>query len=227
MSGGIRALHQLKRELLDRGFPAWMRYEQHQTADVCAVYPEIVSGNPEGYDRYVKWLLNTAEFPGEDCWAWETGMGDLPLLTVDIIERDLWTPVSGLRRGTAYWVGKGQFDARLVPSDAVEINRQNFPTRHQLAEFIKSLDLLISFDPFTAMVVEAVCVGTPVLIRPPKDHHWNRDTIGQHNWAPHGVAWSAEELPDARASVRLAFDHYDALRAIFAKRIDAFVEATQ
>lgn len=227
MSGGIRALHQLKQELLNRGVPAWMRYEPSLTRDVIGVYPEIVAGNPEGYQRYVKWLLNKAEFPGEDCWAWETGMGDHPLLTVDIVEKDLWAPYTGLRRGVGYWIGKGAVDPVWLPDGAVEITRQNFPTRPELAAFIRSLDYLISFDPFTAVVLEAVCSGTPVLIRPPKDHQWNRAMIGQHNWTPYGVAWSQEEMEQARRTVGDAFGHYDALRAVFQQRIDEFVDTIQ
>ena len=225
MSGGIRALHVLKNELRQRGLEAWMRYERHDPSAL-GVYPEIVEGNPEGYERFVRWYLNTADPTPDPTFAWETGMGDYPLLTVDIIERDLFKPAPGPRRGVAYWVGKGSLDSRFVPDGAVEINRSNFPTRPELAEFMQSIDYLISFDPFTAVNIEAVCCGTPVLIRS-QDIRWSRAAVQAHGWTPFGVAWSMEELSEARANVRLAFDHYDSLRPVFQQRIDAFVEATQ
>ena len=224
MSGGIRALHVLKQELLNRGLPAWMKYEKHDK-NALAVYPEIVAGNPEGYERFVRWYLNYAPPTADQTFAWETGMGDYPLLTVDIIEPDLWTPRTERGRGVAYWVGKGAFDSRLVPSGAVQISRKNFPTREELAAFIKTLDYLISFDPFTAVNVEAVCAGVPVLIRG-DDARWSRAKVEAHGWTPFGVAWSMEELPEARATVRLAYDHYQSLRQMFQQRIDDFVTAT-
>lgn len=225
MSGGIRALHILKEELRRRGLEAWMRYEKHDRTAL-GVYPEIVDGNPEGYEKFVRWYLNTADPTPDVTFAWETGMGDYPLLTVDIIERDLFAPAPGPRRGVAYWVGKGSLDSRFVPDGAVEISRSNFQTRPELAEFMKSIDYLISFDPFTAVNIEAVCCGTPVLIRS-EDPRWTRSTIQKHGWMPFGVAWSMEELHEARGNVKLAFDHYDSLRPVFQQRIDSFVDLTQ
>lgn len=225
MSGGVRALHVLRDELLARGQEAWMLPERAGRVPTVGIYPEVVPGNPGGYDRYVRWLLNRADFPGDECWAWETGMGDHPLLTVDIIERDLWTPYKGHRSGTAFWVGKGKLDRSVLPHDCMEISRGNFPDRTVLAEFVRSIDLLISFDPFTALTAEATCAGTPVLVHS-SDPFWTAERVAAQGWYRHGVAWSVEELPHARETVHLAFDHYDALRSVFAERIDRFVEAT-
>lgn len=225
MSGGIRALHILRDELCARGLEAWMSHERHDK-NALAVYPEIVKGNPEGYERFVRWYLNKEDPTPDLTFAWEAGMGDYPLLTVDIIERDLFRPGTGNRRGVAYWVGKGVKDERFIPDGAVEISRYNFPTRPELAKFMQGLDYLISFDPFTAVNVEAVCCGTPVLIRS-QDPRWTRSMVQAHGWTPFGVAWSMEELHEARGNVRLAFDHYDSLRAVFQQRIDQFVELTQ
>lgn len=227
MSGGIRALHVLKQELLDRGIETWMKYEARQTRDCIGIYPEIVSTNPRRYNKIARWLLNTADLPNDgQIFAWESGMGDHPLLTVNIIEQDLWKPYDGLRRDVGYWVGKGVKDERFIPDGAIEISRSNFTRREQLAERIKTLNYLISFDPFTAVNVEAVVSGTPVLVR--GDHpKMSQEQIIKHGWTPFGIAFSMEELEDARREVHLAYDHYQSLLPIFEKRIDNFVDVTQ
>lgn len=228
MSGGIRALHVLKDELLARGMDAWMGYEQRFDVDCIGVYPEIVANNPEEYFNVVRWKLNKADLPDDGLtYAWESGMGEHPLLTVNILEPELWRPRLGVRRsGVAYWVGKGVRDDQFIPDGAEEIGRHNYPTREQLADRLSTLDYLISFDPFTAVNLEAVCVGTPVLVRS-QDPKWGRKEVEQHGWTPFGVAWSMEELPEARANVHLAYDHYQSMLPVFAKRVDDFVEQTQ
>ena len=227
MSGGIRALHVLRDELVARGLRATMKYEGLREPGCIGVYPEIVHDNPEGYERVARWLLNTADLPDDGpVFAWEKGMGDYPLLTVNILEPDLWTPYDGPRQGVAYWVGKGVKQDSLIPTGAVEITRQNFPTRRELAAFIRQLRYLISFDPFTAVNIEAVVSGTPVLIRGnhPRMTH---QQIVEHGWTPYGVAFNVEDLEEAQREVHLAYDHYQSLLPRFAERIDNFVEVTQ
>jgi len=227
MSGGVRALHVLRDELLDRGIPAWMMYEGRDHPDKIGLYPEIVPNNPEGYERVARWLLNNADLPADGpIFAWETGMGEHPLLTVNILEPDLWTPYTGRRSGIAYWVGKGVKNDVWIPDSAIEISRSNFPTRRELAERIRTLDYLISFDPFTAVNLEAVVSGTPVLIRS-DDTRWTKELIDQHDWLKYGVTWSRDGLEQARKEVGLAYEHYQSFLPVFADRIDKFVEITQ
>jgi hypothetical protein len=222
MSGGIRALHVLRDELKKRGQNAWMAYEKHDP-DAIGVYPEIVPANPENYAKCVRWLLNTAEVPPDPTWAWEKNMGSDDLLTVNIIETELFKPASNMRSGTAFWVGKGVKDERFIPNNCVEIHRGNYTSRHEVAELLRSINYLISFDPFTAMNLEALMCGTPVLIR--GDHpRMTRQQILDHGWTPFGIAFSMEELEEARLEVHLARDHYLSLLPIFDQRIDAFVQ---
>jgi hypothetical protein len=224
MSGGIRALHKLRDELVKRGLNAWMKYERHDK-NAIGVYPEIVSDNPGEFEAITRWLLNTADLPDDPTWAWESGMGDHPLLTVNIIELDLFKPRGKHRTGVAYWVGKGEKDERFIPDRAVEISRSNYPTREGLAEFISGLDYLISFDPFTAVNIEAVVSGTPVLIRG-QHKRMSSEDFATHNWTPYGVAHNMEQLNEARSTVHLARDHYESLLPIFDQRVDEFVTET-
>jgi hypothetical protein len=226
MSGGVRALHVLRDELRDRGLQATMTYED-PARDGIMIYPEIVPNNHENVEKIVRWKLNRAVLPDDGLtFAWETGMGAHPLLTVDIVERTLWTPWSGPRSGVAYWVGKGTFDPTVVPAGAVEISRDNYGTREVLAERIRSLDYLISFDPFTAVILEATCAGTPVVIHAP-NHAWTMEDVTGHGWFPYGVAWGIGELGYAKDTVGKAFEHYEGMRGVFQNRIDGFVEVTQ
>jgi hypothetical protein len=224
MSGGIRALHVLRDELVKRGMNAWMKYERHDP-NAIAIYPEIIRGNPGNFDAITRWWLNTAEPTQDPTWAWETGMNDYPLLTVNIIELDMFKPRPGIKRGVAYWVGKGKKDERFIPDNAEEITRKNYTRRSALAERLASLDYLISFDPFTAVNVEAVVSGTPVLIRG-QHHSMTAEDIEAHNWTPYGVSTSMEKLDEARSTVHLAREHYESLLPVFDQRVDDFVAET-
>lgn len=224
MSGGVRALHVLRDELVKRGMNAWMKYERHDPQAI-GIYPEIVPDNPEGYEHVTRWLLNTADLTDDPTWAWEAGMGTDNLLTVNTIELDLFKPAGKLRHDTAFWVGKGEKDERFIPDHCVEIHRGNYPSRESVAELLQSVRYLISFDPFSAMNLEALLCGTPVLIR---GHHprMTRKQIIDHGWTPFGVAFSMEELEDAQREVHLARDHYLSLLPVFDQRVDGFITET-
>ena len=235
MFGGIRALYQLEKEIKNRGYPATINSLDSQSI---AIYPEIFKDNPLNADRRVRWLLNEANFEGEVCYAWESEMGDHPLLTVNIIEMKLWKKAKKRSKKVAYWVGKGIADPSVIPDGAIEINRTNFPAREYLAKFICQLDYLISFDVFSAINIEATVAGVPVLIHVPEkqivpslgqyiDQTWSRERIEKQGWAKYGIAWGQDELEQARESVYLQRNHYLELIKVFDQRVDDFIEETQ
>ena len=226
MSGGIRALHVLRDELLARNIQAWMTYQLPavNVPDAITIYPEIVSTNPMDAQRIVRWKLNKAELPDDGLTvAWETGMGDHPLLTVNIVEDFFYPRPNKKTNKVAYWIGKGLAYPEIIPAGAEEISRNNHPDRQELAEYIASLDYLISFDPFTTMNLEAVLSDTPVLIHAPHNT-WKKAHIQAQGWLPYGVAWDPSELAKARDTVHRARGHYEALKSVFSGRIDAFVD---
>lgn len=233
--GGIRALHQLAKEIKHRGYEANINVIN---PNAIAVYPEIVKDNPFNNDRRVRWLLNDAEFDNEVCYAWESEMGNYPLLTVNIIEMNLWKKAKKRGKKVAFWVGKGVADPSLIPNGAVHIHRENFPSRSYLAKFIADLDYLISFDPFSAINLEATIAGVPVLIHVPErqavpfmgqymNQTWSRERIEKQGCIKYGVAWNLEEMDQARETVYLQRNHYAELIKIFDSRIDNFIEETQ
>lgn len=237
MSGGIRALYQLKKEFDDRGIESYFHNEKRHPEEIM-IYPEIVQGNPDRAKRVVRWLLNKADFPGDICYAWEKNIGKYPLLTTNIVEMDIWTPSQKTNK-VAYWVGKGEYNDELVPDDAYEISRRNYTNRKDLANFISTLDYLISFDLFSIINLEAPLCGTPVLLidsgnmwNPSKRSRdtttgWSKSEFDEVGWVPYGIAWNYEELEKAREEVHLARPHYESLLPVFQKRIDNFITDTQ
>lgn len=152
-------------------------------------------------------------------------MGSDDLLTVNIIELQLFRPSTYVRRGTAFWVGKGARDESAIPSNSIEIHRANHPSRHEVAELFRSINYLISFDPFSAVNLEALLCGTPVLIQG-QHPRMTRQDILDHGWTPFGIAFSMEELEEAKSQVHLARDHYLSLLPVFDKRVDDFIVKT-
>lgn len=226
MHGGLRALRNLKSELTARGIEAYLHTEPYPP-DATAIYPEIIPMNWLDAPRSIYWLLNKATYAdGTEVWAWETGMGTDNLLTVNIIET-FWFNRGRMRKGVAFWEGKGRIDPSIIPDGATHIHRGNFPDRLELSRFISGLDYLISFDPFTILNIEAAVSGTPVLIHAP-GNEWTREDFERHSWIQHGIAWTPDELTQARETVYMAAYEYDTKTIEFGHRIDTFVrEALQ
>jgi glycosyltransferase involved in cell wall biosynthesis len=235
MYGGVRALRQLEKELSLRGCRTTVNSFDSGSL---SIYPEIVADNPFQAEKRIRWLLNDAQFDDEICFAWTTDMGDHPLLTVNIIEMNLWKRSKSRGNKVAYWVGKGVADPSLIPPGAIEINRTNFPVRHDLAKFISELDYLISFDSFSSITLEARIAGTPVLMHIPDkqivpsqlayvDQRWSREKLEKQGWGTYGIAWSVEELELARETVHLQREHYSKMIKVFDRRVDEFIEQSQ
>lgn len=225
-SGGVRALHCLKDELTKRGLDAKITTKNIDNKSI-VIYPEVVPNNPANSHQTVHWLLNKADIKTDGMiFAWESGMGDYPLLTVNIIEMNVWLPKVIKNNGVAYWVGKGTLNSSVLPPNAKEISRSNFPNRRDLANFIAGLEYLISFDPFSAINIEAAICNTPVIIYSDQKK-WSKDEIVSHGWTKYGIGWGIDELEIAKSSVWKAREHYESLLSIFDNRIDNFIELTQ
>lgn len=237
-SAGIRALHVLRDELEQRGFEAAMSYDR-VIPDSVVVYPEIEGGNPLGATKIARWLLGAAPDIPDDGpqFQWGGGMDpkESPILCVDLLEPDLFRPDRGLvRQGTGYWIGRGVsnwdiYGEHVIDAgwDELPSSRDRFPNRASYAEWLSGLDLFVSFDPYTAVITEAITCGTPVLVLSHKDDP--RRAFGMANrWNRYGVAWSIEMTRYARSTVALAHDYYrDECCPEFQRQIDHFVELTQ
>lgn len=226
-SGGVRALHVLRDELVLRGLEAVMSYETTiDKAHDFVVYHEVSLGNPAGARRYAYWLLNRPSYvPVGTRFTWRPEISDDPLLNVNIVEPYLWWP-GGPRKGpVGVYVGKGRYDPTKAPSDAVEITRNTHHTREELADFVRTLDHLISFDPFSNLNLEAICAGVPVRVH--TDGVWDQVQIERTGWAPYGIAWRDDEMDYARATVGMARSHYfGSIVPTFERHLDRFVRLT-
>lgn len=221
--GGVRALHSLKDELNKRGYPTTMQYESYDPNSI-VIYPEIVKENPLHSPYVVRWLLNKESFP-ELSFGWVEDIGAQDLLTVNIIELDIFYPRDSERSGTAFWVGKGLYNQSLVPSGSVEINRLSPTNRNDLANLLSSIEYLISFDDFSAINVEATLLGTPVVIH--SSGHWSPEKMAKSRFGVKGVCWSINDLDKAKAEVKYAYEEYQELLKVFDSRIDNFIKISQ
>lgn len=232
-SAGIRALHILRDELVARGHEASMSYERVIPNSI-VVYPEIQGGNPLGAEKVARWLLGAAPSLPDDGpkFQWGGGMGDWPTLCVDILEPHIWTPRTGPRNGTGYWVGRGESNFDKYESLGSEHwtrlgnSRTTIGGRADLADWLGSLQMFVTFDPYTAMIAEATNVGTPVLVlADPDDPRYAHGRNNSFNRV--GVAWGMDDdqLEWAYRSVGDAHCHYrEVCVPEFTAQIDAFVE---
>jgi len=168
----------------------------------------------------------------DECrFVWLKAISDDPVLNVNIFELDLWKPYGNKTKTVGYWIGKGAFDPSLVPPGAIEVNRDNFRDRTELARFMSSCDYFISFDPMTAIVTEATFAGTPVLIHnighSSDQPGWTNEEVKSVGWNKYGIAYSPEEMDFARKTVHLAKGHYKEIMKTFPKTIDNFIKITQ
>lgn len=224
--GGIRALYRLAAELADRGCTVTVSNGEHVDPDAITVYPEIIQNNPLGASRIVRWLLNRAHVPDDGlAFDWQdTGSGN-PLLTVDLVNHDLLQRRVGPRSGVALVVRKGTLDPSLVPAGATEITR-TWPARYEdTLDLLARSEHLISFDEFSLLNLEALMLGTPVLLYP--TGRWSRAEVEAQEWTQHGVAWSPSELDAAREATKGAWPWYLEQCEQYQHRINTFVAATQ
>jgi len=223
--GGIRALYLLRDELRARGADAWL-HSEHADPDAITVYPEIVQDNPLRATRIVRWLLNRARVPDDGfTYDWQPCGGGNPLLTVDLIDRDTITAFDVPRGLVTYVVRKGVLDPSRIPDGAVEITRTWPATHAETLRLLAASRYLISFDEFTLINLEALLLGTPVLLYP--SGRWSRAEVEAQGWTQHGVAWSPDGLDAARKATAGAWPWYLAEVAQYGARIDAFMEETQ
>lgn len=240
-SGGHRVLATLKDEIIARGFECSFSNNVPADPDAIYIYSEISYEQslrcPSPRKAYFFGNKETNPRVPQDAlsFVWSKAIRDSHLLNVNIYEMDIWQPSKNKTDNVVYWIGKGQEDLSLLPNGAIEITRDRFTDRQELANLIAEADYLISFDPFTAVVQEALLVSTPVLIHNLGSHasqpKWTKEEILSTGWADnvykYGIAWSPDELPEARKNVHLARTQYEEIMKTFPATVDNFIKVTQ
>jgi hypothetical protein len=174
-SAGVRALYELRRHLVERGFEARCVKSAPVPPDAIVVYPETVPGNPLDGKTVARLVLNypgllsgDKEYaPGEMVFAYAPRFySGVPVLTVPVIE-DCFCDVGLPRSGGCFWVGKGKDVPRIPETDGlVEITADWPADRRSLAMLFNTKEVFYSYDDCTALVSEARRCGCRVVIVP-------------------------------------------------------------
>jgi hypothetical protein len=223
-SGGIRALHELNNQLNKKGLISNLHYENKHDEKNIVIYPEIITNNPMNTNQYFQWLLADAKKDGLS-FEWVKGLGGDHLLTVNIIDLQIFNPKKGKRKNVGYWIGKGSKNIDL-PENSELINKFEPSNRQELADQLASYEYIISFDSFTAINYEATLLGTPVLISN-QTHDWTQEKLKKTDWPTYGICWSIDELEKAKKEVEKQYEAYVQLCDKFTKSVDYFIEITQ
>jgi len=196
--------------------------------DAVAIYPEIVTGNLLGADRVVRWLLNRpgrftgsamGEGPTDLLVSFSTQVSrDHPLLSLPLVDPDVFFPKDAPGAGGLLWIGKGALPPDFDRS-ATTLITDHWPwDRRRLADVLRAADVLYTCDWLTTMIDEALMCGTPVVLVGPQD--WDRSDVLLRR----GMAWSEASLPEARQEVGRYFPDYVAGLAMVNDDVERFVQ---
>jgi hypothetical protein len=177
--------------------------------DAVVVYPEIVSGNPIGASKVVRWLLHKPGFHtgqinysnGELYFFYDEAFNDKTINPSpdNLLRVTYFNPVFqktnfNPRRGSCYLVRKGK--NRILnkhPPDAVLIDPLS---DQEKAAVLNQVGCLYSYDPYTFYVFyAAICGCIPVIIP--------EDGVSKEDWRPSprrrlGLAYGTAEIPLAK-----------------------------
>jgi hypothetical protein len=208
--GGVVAMHRLCDRLNHIGYEAYIEplgdatgitrpgwdtplWWRRNFDDTVMVYPEIVTGNPLGAQRVVRWLLNRP--------AWFTGSEmsedgddlivafspqiapDRPVLTVPLFDPTIFFPKDVEGQGGLLWIGKGVVPPDLDRGDLTLITNSWPTSRHAMADLLRRAEVLYTCDWLTTIIGESLMCGTPVVLV--GDQTWRREDISM--WP--GMAW--------------------------------------
>jgi hypothetical protein len=165
-----------------------------------AIYPEIISNNPLGARRVVKYLLNREDyFQAKDerrssdyvlAYSIIYGKSNSRLMvpTVDLAVFNTFNARKNTDRTLSVWYrGKG---ARFGPTPeipgATEITRDWPATQQELAQVLRETKFMYTWDSTTSLIQEAVMSGAiPILLR---TDPWTLEDFYRHEFKAHGVA---------------------------------------
>lgn len=172
------------------------------------IYPEIVSGNPLGAKNVIRYVLNEPGKIGGDkvyssseiVWAYNNGLKKFApkdrILQTPHIELDLFKNNNLNRKGSCFWVGKGQNVARKPEHEELEITHAYPENREELAYIFNTKEVFYTYDDFTCMVDEARLCGCPAVLL---DDNSNKiDSLKENK---NGLAFGISELEYAKKTV--------------------------
>lgn len=175
-SAGIRVCYELQKWLILAGYDALVlvatdNYSHNQFADDIVIYPEVIRGNPLKAKRVVRYILN---FPGkiggdrtyaphELLVAYNpelTCYSDGAMLELPATESFFYQDNTPKTRNAVY-VGKRR-DLKAHPMDCEYITGSFPDTRRKVADFLRTVKTLYTYDEFTIIIHEAKTCGCNV-----------------------------------------------------------------
>jgi hypothetical protein len=210
--------------------------------DSIVVYPEIVTGNPLGAKRVVRYLLNKeAQFgqgvikkaPTDYVLVYSNlyGTGHCNLL-IPHYNFEIFNEFGALdlekRTQSCWYIGKGDKYGEVSPvPGALEITRSWPADRFELASILKKTKLLFTWDSTTSLITDAImCGAVPVLLR---IEPWSVQGLEQLENGVSGFALSIDDAEIYRAiqTRKLALDGIRRNMTEFRTDLWKFVKSSQ
>lgn len=183
---------------------------QHALNEGIIIYPEIVSGNPLGARRIVRYFLNkdaaitgviTDTRPNDYILAYSCSFHDKPNLTLFKPVHDPCFNTENTRPAiertlSLTYFGKAKYTEPLpVISGSVLISKSWPQTSHELASLLKSSKYLFTWDHVTSLMIDALYCGTHVVLM--KEHVSSKSRLleSKKNDFPHHLGqWVNEDI---------------------------------
>ncbi|WP_458071584.1 hypothetical protein [Rhodanobacter sp. BL-MT-08] len=173
------------------------------------VYPEIVSGNPLGADRYVRWLLHKPGFhegkfkysSGDLCFSYQDAFNNLGsdmhyggMLTVAELFLDVYVlKNTGARTKTCHMIRKGK--DRIDLPDLRNEWVVDGHSHQELAEIFNQCKICYFYDLYTMYAAYAAMCGCIPVVVPV-------DGVSKDQWVSEesnrvGLAYGVDDIPYA------------------------------
>lgn len=185
-SNGVRVLYKLAETLKAKGFMAYVfappsdeiecdfisEITSEMRENYIVVYPEIVVGNPLQFKNVVRWVLYfSGKLGGEEkYWDYENVFtfseiykSDCPVLSISTLDKKLFYADDTVKDIDAYFVYKGG-KWKEVPEleGLIEINADFPKTRNELANLLRRVKTLYTYDQYSLLLDEAKLCGCEV-----------------------------------------------------------------
>jgi GT2 family glycosyltransferase len=173
------------------------------------IYPEVFD-DPISAPFIVRYILN---YPGLLAPKYKTPhdmtlsysrrlanyVGADPVLHLPVIDMNFFYNKKSYRSGSCFYAGKYKIyggDLSLLPSDSVEILRNEQMTREEVRDIFWSKKVFYCFED-SALAIEACLCGCAVVFRP--NSHFKDGPISSYEFGNDGMAWGTDDNEVVRA----------------------------